>query len=89
MVNRLDDPGEPERPRVERETTVITTGGGGGGSGGLIAAVLVLVAVIAALFLVFGGGLGRATDDVDINVDVKAPDLPDVDLPAVPSEPSQ
>ncbi|MFN3944725.1 MAG: hypothetical protein ACK4K7_07335 [Allosphingosinicella sp.] len=70
-------------PVVERETTVITSGRSGGG--GAVIAVVLLLAVVLILFLLFGGGLGRTSDDLNINVDVKGPveALPEVDLPAV------
>lgn len=80
---------EVERePVVERHTTVVSTGGDRGGGGTLLAVVL-LIAALVVLFLVFGRGLiGEAADEVDIKVDVEAPDvnLPKVDPPAKPSE---
>lgn len=76
--------------RVERETTVIHTGDRGGG-GGIIAAVVALVVLGAILFIVFGGGLERAADETEINVNVETPDIKlpdvDVDLPEAPAEP--
>ena len=80
---------EVERePVVERHTTVVSTGGDRGGGGGTVLAVLLLVVAVVVLFLVFGRGLlGGAGDDLNVNVDVKAPDidLPKVDPPAKPS----
>ncbi|HYJ29287.1 MAG TPA: hypothetical protein VEW25_02990 [Allosphingosinicella sp.] len=85
---------EPERiveverePVVERQTTVVSTGGDRGGGGTLLAVLLLLVAVVV-LFLLFGRGLlGGAGDDLNVNVDVKTPDLelPKADPPAKPS----
>ena len=78
---------EEPAPRVERETTVISTGGGGGG-GAVVAIVVVLLLGLLA-FLYFGGYLGRAADNTDINVNVEAPkvEVPDVDINLPP--PSQ
>ena len=69
---------EVERePVVERQTTVVTGGGGGGGT---LIAVLVLIVGLVVLFLLFGQGLLGGSDDLNVNVDVKAPD---VELPKV------
>ena len=79
---------EPE-PVVERHTTVVSTGGDRGGGGGTLLAVVLLVAALVVLFLLFGRGLiGGAGDDLNVNVDVKAPDvtLPQADPP--PAKPS-
>ena len=78
---------EEPAPRVERETTVVATDGGGGG-GAVVAIVVVLLLALLA-FLYFGGYLGRAADEVDVNVNVEAPkvDVPDVDINLPP--PSQ
>lgn len=91
------DERDPERvvveepaPRVERETTVIQTGERGGG-GGLIVGLVLLIVIAIGAFLYFGGGLERAADKVDVDVNVAAPkiDVPDVDinLPERPAEP--
>jgi hypothetical protein len=77
---------EPE-PVVERHTTVVSTGGDRGGGGTLLAVVL-LVAALVVLFLLFGRGLlSSAGDDLNVNVDVKAPDvnLPEAPPPAKPA----
>jgi hypothetical protein len=74
-------------PVVERHTTVVSTGGDRGGGGTLLAVLLLVVAVVV-LFLIFGRGmLSSAGDELNVNVDVKAPDvnLPKVDPPAKPS----
>ena len=77
---------EETAPRVERETTVISTGGGGGGA---LAAIVIVLVVVLLLFLYFSGYLGRAADEVDVNVNVEAPriEAPDVDINLPP--PSQ
>jgi hypothetical protein len=78
-------------PRIERETTVIHTGERGGG-GGLVAAIVVLILAVVVLFFVFGGGLERAADETDINVNIETPEikLPDIDIerPEAPAEPA-
>lgn len=81
---------ERERPvEVERETTIINTGERSGG-GGAITAIVVLVVLGVLAFLFFGGYLQRAADEVDINVNVEAPnvELPDIDIDTTPSEPA-
>ena len=81
---------ERETPVVERETTIINAGGRDrGGSGAAMAILLVAVLALVA-FLVFGGGLRSAGDEMDVDIDVKAPDieLPKVDVPSAPA-PSQ
>jgi hypothetical protein len=77
-------------PIRERETTVIHTDGGGGGGGGAIAAIVLLILAAVLLFLFFGGYLNRAAEHTDINVNVQAPDIqmPEVDLPEAPAQPS-
>ena len=72
---------DAEPRMVERHTTVVTTGERRGGGGTLLAVVL-LIALLVVLFLLFGDRLtgGGAAKDLDVNVDVKAPDI---DLPAV------
>lgn len=82
---------ERERP-IERETTIIQTGERRGGGSGLLIAV-VLVAILAALaFVWFSGGLSRAAEETNINVNVGSPELklPDIDItpPSTPSEPA-
>ena len=75
---------EVERePVVERHTTVVSTGGERSGGGGTLLAVLVLIIAVVVLFFMFGRGLiGGASDSTDINVDIKAPELPAVTPPA-------
>lgn len=82
---------ERERP-IERETTIIQTGERSGGSGVIIA--IVLLAIVAALaFVYFSGGLRRAAEDVNVNVNVGSPELklPDINItpPTAPAEPAQ
>ena len=76
---------EQERP-VERETTIIQTGERSG-SGGAIAAIVALVVVAVLAFLFFGGYFQRAADDLDVNVNVAAPniELPDVKIETPPA----
>lgn len=76
---------EREPERVTHETTVIHTGERRGG-GGVLVAIILLIAVVVGLFLLFGGGLNETADDVNIDVNLTAPDLPDIDLPAAPAE---
>lgn len=81
---------EDPRP-VERETTIIQTGERG--SGGAIAAIIALVVLGVLAFLFFGGYLQKAADEVNVDVNVAAPeiDLPDVTIetpPAAPAEPA-
>lgn len=88
MVVEREERVVESEPVVERHTTVVSTGGGDrGGGGGTILAVLLLVAALVVLFLVFGRGLIGGGDDLNVNVDVKAPD---VDLPKIdPAEPAK
>jgi hypothetical protein len=78
---------DPDRP-VTHETTVINTGERGG-SGGTIVALIVLAVLAIGAFLYFGGYIGRAADDLDVNVNVAAPniELPDVRI-ETPSAPA-
>lgn len=77
---------EPDEPasRVERETTIIH-GGGDRGGGGTIVAIVVLLAILVLGFLWFNGNLGGAADEIDVNVNVDAPDIdiPEIDVPEV------
>lgn len=78
---------EPERP-IERETTIIQTGERSGG--GVIAAVVALVVIAVLAFLFLGGYFQKAADEVDVNVNVAAPnvELPDVDINLPSTEPA-
>lgn len=78
---------EDERPATH-ETTVINTGGGGGGSGGTIVALLVIAVLAIGAFLFFGGYLGSAADDLDVNVNVATPkvELPDITIQQPPAQ---
>ena len=67
---------DPERIRDTERTTIIQTGDGERrGSGGVIIAVVLVLALLVLLFVLFGGGLNRAADEVGVNVNVDAPDL--------------
>ncbi|PSJ39988.1 hypothetical protein C7I55_13955 [Sphingomonas deserti] len=59
---------------------MVTTERGRGG-GGWIVAILLLVALVAVLYFVFGNRLGRAADDVGVNVNIDVPDKVKVELP--------
>jgi hypothetical protein len=86
MVIERDERTVQDEPVVERHTTIVTSGERSGG-GGTILAVVLLVALLVVLFLLFGRGLLDGGTDLNVNVDVKAPevDLPKVDPPAKPS----
>ena len=81
---------DEQEPRETRETTVIQTGERSGG-GGLIAAIVVLLLVGALAFFFFSGGFEKATDDIDVNVNVDAPEikLPDIEIDTTPAQPAQ
>ena len=82
----MDEPERPVERPVERETTIIQTGERRGG-GGLIIAIVLLAIVGALAFVYFSGGLRRAADDVNVNVNVGAPDLrlPDINITPQPA----
>ncbi len=72
------DPEPVREPIRETErTTVIHTDGDRGRGGSVLIAVVLIIAVLALLFILFGGNLNRAADEVGVNVDV---DTPNVDL---------
>src|SRR5687768_13232204 len=75
---------DPDREplRESERTTIITTDGDRGRGGGAIIAVVVILAVLILLFVLFGGSLNRAADEVGVNVDVEAPkvEMPNVDI---------
>lgn len=73
---------DPDRVRDTERTTIIHTDGGGGG-GGLLLAVVVLILLAALLFFLFGGGLGRDSDEGDVNVNIDAPAVPETQIPAI------
>ena len=78
--DRIETEREPRT--VERHTTVVTTGDRGGGGSGVLIAVVLLIALLVGLFLFFGDMLTGAADEVDVKVDVEAPELPDIEVPA-------
>ena len=75
---------DPDREplRESERTTIITTDGDRGGGGGIIVAVVLILAVLILAFVLFGGSLNRAADEVGVNVDVEAPkiEVPDVQV---------
>ena len=75
---------DPDREplRESERTTIITTDGDRGRGGGAIIAVVVILAVLVLLFVLFGGSLNRAADEVGVNVDVETPkvEVPNVDI---------
>lgn len=78
---------DDKRP-IERETTVIQTGGGGNG---VIVAIVLLFLIGAIAFFFFGGYFEKATDKVDVSVNVVTPriDLPDIKIePPQPAQPT-
>jgi hypothetical protein len=70
---------EYDRPT---DTTVVHTDGGG--NGGLYAVLIVVVILLVAGFVWFSGGFGDMDrdDGPDIELNVPAPDAPDVDVDA-------
>ena len=83
----VDD--DRDRVRETERTTIVTGGGRGGGGGTVLAVILVLILIVILLFVLFGGWLGSATDEisvpdeVSVNVNVDQPDvqMPDVEVP--------
>ena len=75
---------DPDREpiRETERTTIITSDGDRGGGGGIIIAVVVIIAVLILLFVLFGGSLNKAADEVGVNVDVETPkvEMPNVDI---------
>ena len=75
---------DPDREplRESERTTIITTDGDRGRGGGAIIAVVVILAVLILLFVLFGGSLNRAADEVGVNVDVETPkvEMPNIDI---------
>ena len=56
----------------------------GGGNGGVYAILIIIVILIVGAVLYFSGVLGqRADDGDDVNADIKieAPEMPDIDVP--------
>jgi hypothetical protein len=78
----MGDYDRDREPARDTERTTIIESGRRGGGGGLAIVAVVIVAVLALLFLLFGGYLNRAADEVGVNVDVAAPKL-DIKVPDV------
>ncbi len=93
----MTDPNVPpprdDRPEVVHQTTINNPSNGDrGGSGwiGFLVGGLLVVLVIIAIVVFSSGGLNRAAEtEVDLDVDLPAPELPDApkmpDLPEVPT----
>ena len=75
---------DPDREplRESERTTIITSEGDRSGGSGAIIAVVVILAVLVLLFVLFGGSLNKAADEVGVNVDVETPKLeaPNIDI---------
>jgi hypothetical protein len=75
---------DPDREplRESERTTIITSDGDRGGGGGAIIAVVVILAVLILLFVLFGGNLNKAADEVGVNVNVETPkvEMPNIDI---------
>ena len=58
--------------------------GGGNGNGGIYAILVIIAVLIVGAVLYFSGVLGDRTADDEINadIDIEQPDLPDVDVPS-------
>jgi hypothetical protein len=71
-----------EPPRDTERTTIITSDGDRGRGSGVLIAVVVILAVLILLFVLFGGSLNRAADEVGVNVNVDTPqvEMPDIDV---------
>ena len=58
---------------------------GGGGNGGIYAILVIIVVLIVGAVLYFSGVLGPRADadgdDIDADVRIEAPEMPDVDVP--------
>ncbi|HMJ94025.1 MAG TPA: hypothetical protein VK472_08000 [Allosphingosinicella sp.] len=79
----MTDPDRDREPLRESErTTIITSDGDRGRGGGAIIAVVVILAVLILLFVLFGGSLNKAADEVGVNVNVDTPkvEVPNVDI---------
>ena len=85
----MDERERPVERPVERETTIIHSGERGGG-GGVVAAIVALFVLGALAFFFLGGYFEKAADEMDVNVNVEAPnvELPDINIEP-PSQPSQ
>jgi hypothetical protein len=68
--------------RESERTTIITSDGNRGRGSGAVIAVVVILAVLVLLFVLFGGGLNRAADEVGVNVNVDTPkvEVPDINV---------
>ncbi|HET6361750.1 MAG TPA: hypothetical protein VFH11_06800 [Gemmatimonadota bacterium] len=58
--------------------------GGGDGHGGIYAILVIIAILIVGAVLYFSGVLGERTaeEDIDADIDIEAPEVPDVDVPS-------
>ena len=83
-----------ERARESDHTTIVTTDRGGRG-GGTVAVVLLVIVLLVVLFVFFGDRLRDTADevavpeDLDVNVNVDAPEIrvPDIEIRQVEPPP--
>jgi hypothetical protein len=58
--------------------------GGGDGNAGVYAILVIIAVLIVGAVLYFSGVLGERTaeEEIDTEIDIEAPELPDVDVPS-------
>jgi hypothetical protein len=59
--------------------------GGGDGNAGVYAILVIIAVLIVGAVLYFSGVLGQRTtaeDDLNADIDIEAPEMPDVDVPS-------
>jgi hypothetical protein len=58
--------------------------GGGNGNAGIYAILVIIAVLIVGAVLYFSGVLGQRTaeDDINADIDIEAPEVPDVDVPS-------
>lgn len=79
-----DNDRDREPIRDTERTTVVHTESDRGRGGGVLIAVVLIIALLVLLFVLFGGSLNKAADEVGVNVDVEMPkadvQIPDIDV---------